>query len=93
MYPDDYSLLWGITEIEKHGLKIPEDISIVGYDGIKLSRLLRPIITTYVQNSTEIGIQATKKLIGLIENPKITIVDRTLVSGRLQTGETVRRLK
>lgn len=93
MYPDDYSLLGGITEIEKHGLKIPEDVSIVGYDGIKLSRLLRPIITTYVQNSTEIGIQATKKLIGLIENPKITIADRTLVSGRLQTGETVRRLK
>ena len=39
IYPDDYSLLGGITEIEKHGLKIPDDISIVGYDGIKLSRL------------------------------------------------------
>ena len=93
MYPDDYSLLGGITEIEKHGLKIPEDISIVGYDGIKLSRLLRPIITTYVQNSTEIGIQATKKLISLIEKPKITLPDRTLVSGMLQQGETVRSIK
>jgi LacI family transcriptional regulator len=93
MYPDDYSLPGGITEIEKHGLRIPEDISIVGYDAIKLSRLLRPIITTYVQNSTEKGITATKKLISLIENPRITLADRTLVSGRLQQGETVRSLK
>jgi len=92
MYPDDYSLLGGITEIEKHGYKIPDDISIVGYDGIKLSRLLRPIITTYVQNSTEIGIQATKKLIDLIESPRTTIPDRTLVIGGLQAGQTVKKL-
>lgn len=92
MYPDDYSLLGGVTEIEKHGLRIPEDISVVGYDGIKLSRLLRPVVTTYVQNSTEIGIQATKKLISLIENPKTTIADRTLVIGGLQKGETVKNI-
>jgi Transcriptional regulators len=51
LFPDDYSLLGGLTEIEKHGLRVPEDISIVGYDGIKLSRLLRPELTTYVQNT------------------------------------------
>ncbi len=93
MYPDDYSLLGGITEIEKHGLRIPDDISIVGYDGIKLSRLIRPIITTYVQNSTEIGVRATKKLVDLIENPKTTIPDRTLVIGGLQEGSTVKKIR
>ena len=93
MYPDDYSLLGGVTEIEKHGLRIPEDISIVGYDGIKLSRLIRPIITTYVQNSAEIGIRATKKLVDLIENPKTTIPDRTLVIGGLQEGSTVKKIR
>ncbi|MBQ9520296.1 MAG: LacI family DNA-binding transcriptional regulator [Acholeplasmatales bacterium] len=92
MYPDDYSLLGGITEIEKHGLRIPDDISIVGYDGIKLSRLIRPIITTYVQNSAEIGVRATKKLVDLIENPKTTIPDRTLVIGGLQEGSTVKKI-
>ena len=93
MYPDDYSLLGGVTEIEKHGLRIPEDISIVGYDGIKLSRLIRPIITTYVQNSAEIGVRATKKLVDLIENPKTTIPDRTLVIGGLQEGSTVKKIR
>ena len=92
IYPDDYSLLGGITEIERHGLKIPDDISIVGYDGIKLSRLLRPIITTYVQNSVEIGRQSVKKLVEIIENPKISLSERIVVKGCLQEGQTVKNL-
>ena len=92
IYPDDYSLLGGITEIEKHGLKIPDDISIVGYDGIKLSRLLRPIVTTYVQNSEEIGKRSVQKLIEIIEKPKISIAERIVVKGQLQEGQTVKNL-
>ncbi len=92
IYPDDYSLLGGITEIEKHGYKIPEDISIVGYDGIKLSRLLRPVVTTYVQNSTEIGIQSARKLIELIESPKTALSETIVVKGCLQEGKTVKNL-
>ena len=90
MYPDDYSLLGGITEIEKKGLSIPDDISIVGYDGIKLSRLLRPELTTFVQNSTEIGIQATKKLIEIIEHPKSSYSESIPIQGKLQIGKTVK---
>ncbi len=92
MYPDDYSLLGGITEIERYGLKIPEDISVVGYDGIKLSRLLRPIVTTYVQNSNEIGRKSVRKLIEIIENPKIALAERIVVKGYLQEGQTVKNL-
>jgi LacI family transcriptional regulator len=92
MYPDDYSLLGGITEIEKEGLLIPDDISIVGYDGIKLSRLLRPILTTYVQNSEEIGRRSVQKLIEIIENPKMSIAERIVVKGQLQEGQTVKNI-
>ena len=90
IYPDDYSLLGGVTEIEKHGMKVPDDISIVGYDGIKLSRLSRPIITTYVQDSVEIGKKSVQKLIETIENPKTTIAERIIVKGYLQEGQTVK---
>ena len=92
IYPDDYSLLGGVTIIEKNGLKIPEDISIVGYDGIKMSRLFRPIITTYVQDSAEIGCQSAKKLIEIIENPKSSLPEQTIVKGWLQEGQTVKKL-
>lgn len=93
IYPDDYSLLGGMTEIEKHGLKIPEDISVVGYDGIRLSRLLRPELTTYEQDTKQIGILATKKLVEIIENSKTAIPERIIVKGKLQKGRTVTTVK
>ena len=86
------TFLGGITEIEKHGLKIGEDISIVGYDGIKLSRLLRPILTTFVQDSAEIGRRSTKKLVETIENPNTVLPERIIVKGYLQEGKTVKNL-
>lgn len=92
IYPDDYSLLGGMTEIEKQGLRIPEDISIVGYDGIRLSRLLRPELTTYVQNTMEIGIKAARKLVELIEHPKSALPERILVKGSLQKGKTAKNI-
>lgn len=90
IYPDDYSFMGGSTEIEKHGLKIPEDISVVGYDGIFLSRILRPILTSYSQNSIEIGKEAVQRLIAQIEKPKTFVRKPILIHGSLQEGQTVK---
>lgn len=92
IYPDDYSLLGGLTEIEKHGLKVPEDISVVGYDGIRLSRLLRPEITSFVQDTQLIGVNAVNKLTEIIDNPKSSLPERITVKGHLQEGQTVKNL-
>ncbi len=92
IFPDDYSYMGGLTEIEKHGLKIPEDISVVGYDGIYLSRILRPVLTTYVQDSNEIGKTSVLKLIQMIENPKTFIAQQVIIKGHLQEGQTVKQL-
>ncbi len=90
IYPDDYSYMGGATEIEKHGLKIPEDISVVGYDGIFLSRILRPVLTSYKQNSVEIGKVAVQKLLAQIEHPKSFVRKPVMISGCLQKGQTVK---
>lgn len=92
IYPDDYSFMGGMTEIEKHGLKIPDDISVVGYDGIYLSRILRPVLTTYVQDSFEIGVNAALKIIEQIEKPKDFIPELIMVRGKLQEGNTVKKI-
>lgn len=93
IYPDDYSYMGGLTEIEKHGLNIPNDISVVGYDGIYLSRILRPTLTTYVQNSAEIGKQAALKVVEQIEHPKDFEAKEITISGKLQKGSTVKNIK
>ena len=92
IFPDDYSFMGGATEIEKHGLKIPDDISVVGYDGIFLSRILRPVLTTYKQNSIEIGKAAVQKLLAQIQNPKSFVRKPVMIRGCLQEGQTVKDL-
>jgi len=92
IYPDDYSYMGGLSEIEKHGLKIPQDISVVGYDGIYLSKILRPMLTTYVQNSEEIGRLSVSELIKMIEKPLTYIPRQIIVKGELRPGQTVKQL-
>ncbi len=92
IYPDDYSMLGGISEIEKEGKKVPDDISIIGYDGINLSRLMRPVFTTYVQDSEAIGKTSATELIDQIENP-LTYANKILVvDGKIQLGATVKKI-
>lgn len=83
LYPDDFSALGGINEIHERGLRIPDDISIAGYDGLTFARILEPRLTTLCQDTETIGRLAAQKLIDLIENPKTTIIDKFTVDGRL----------
>ena len=91
-YPDDISALGGMTEIEKQGLRVPEDISIVGFDGIPLSRVLRPMLTTLCQDSQTLGAKASQLLIEAIEEPKLFVPELVMVPGEVQTGGTVKNL-
>ena len=92
LYPDDYAAIGGINEIRERGLRIPEDISIAGYDGITIAKILEPKLTTLCQDTVAIGRIAAEKLIDLIENPKTTLIDRFTVDGTLFKGASVRRL-
>lgn len=92
LYPDDISLLGGMAEINRQGLRIPQDISVAGYDGISLSRLLRPVITTLKQDSEMLGRRAAALLLQAIESPKTYIPRHEKVSGCVQEGGTVGRL-
>lgn len=93
IYPDDFSCLGGINVIKQQGLSIPDDISVVGYDGQRIARVIEPRITTYKQNTEELGKVAAQKLIGLIEQPTTNLVERALVRGELVKGKTVLRCK
>lgn len=92
LYPDDYAAMGGINEIREKGLRVPEDISVAGYDGITIARILEPKLTTLCQDTAAIGRMAAEKLIDLIENPKTTIVDKHTVNGTLFKGASVKDL-
>ena len=92
LYPDDFAALGGINAIRERGLKIPEDISIAGYDGITIARVLEPKLTTIRQDTKTIGKRAAEELINLIERPKITLIEKIVVEGELLRGSSVKKI-
>ncbi len=91
-FPDDYSYIGGYNAITEAGLRIPEDISVVGYDGIPLSRIISPVLTTWRQDADGLGTVATARLIEQIEHPRTAILDRVIVTGQLQEGGSVKQI-
>ena len=92
IYPDDFASFGGMNVIKEKELRIPEDISIAGYDGIRVGRHIEPQLTTVMQDTERIGVQAGIKLINLIENQGTAVGEQILISGKVYTGRTVGRI-
>ena len=92
LFSDDYASIGGINAINEAGLRIPEDISIVGYDGIHLAKMISPKLTTWQQNTADLGRIAAEQLIERIEHPRSTPPKHITVQGQLLEGETVLQL-
>lgn len=89
LFPDDFSALGGISEIRQRGLRIPEDISVAGYDGIHMAQVMDPPLTTLHQKTRTMGATAARHLIEQIEHPKTTLPHTTVVGGDLWQGRSV----
>ena len=92
LFPDDFAAIGGINEIREHGLRIPDDISVAGYDGISIAQILEPRLTTLCQDTASIGKLAAEKLIELIEHPKTTVIEQYTVDGILFQGASIKDL-
>lgn len=91
-YPDDFASFGGVNAIRERGLRIPEDVSVVGYDGIKVARHIEPQLTTLRQDTEEIGKCAALELISLIEKPKTTLIRQITIEGTVFRGKTVNKM-
>lgn len=56
-----------IQAIRERGLRVPEDISIMGFDDIEMAQFLTPALTTIRQDTRLLGSRAAELLIGSIE--------------------------
>ena len=91
-FPDDYAYIGGMNALAEAGLRIPEDISVAGYDGIHLAKVVSPHLTTWQQNTENLGKIAAGKLIEQIENPRTYLPEHIVVQGKLLEGETIRQI-
>jgi LacI family repressor for deo operon, udp, cdd, tsx, nupC, and nupG len=66
----DLLALGAISELRSDGLRIPDDVSVVGYDDIPVARFVDPPLTTIQQPMREVGAAAA------------AIVIESIMSGR-----------
>lgn len=64
----DEMAIGALSSVTKHGMNVPEDISIMGYDDLRLARMVNPPLTTVRQPLYDIGMIASEKLISMIES-------------------------
>lgn len=86
---DDYAALGGLEAIRDAGLRVPQDISVAGYDGVGILQMFRPQLTTVHQDTLRIGQAAARKLVHLIEQPHTTFQEVISIPCQLIPGETV----
>ena len=89
IYPDDTALLGGLNVLHEHGLKIPQDISIAGYDGLRVSRYVSPKLTTIHQDTEQIGFHAANQLIRQIEHVESATPKHLIIQTNLIVGDSV----
>jgi len=86
----DVMALGVLRALHEHGLKVPEDISIVGFDDIELGRYTIPPLTTSRQDHEMLGHGAVQRLIDIIEgkgdNPPEPLIVPTQLIVRQSTG-------
>ena len=87
LLPDDFAALGGLSELEENGFRVPEDISVIGYDGLVSSKVLG--LTTWEQNSDMLGKKAAEKLIEIIEDSEAIRTGSLTVEGKLIKGTSL----
>jgi LacI family transcriptional regulator, galactose operon repressor len=68
---NDLSALGVLHAIAESGRRVPEDISVVGFDDLRLSAFMWPPLTTVRQPAVEIAQLATEILIGLMRGEEV----------------------
>jgi DNA-binding LacI/PurR family transcriptional regulator len=79
----DIIALGAIKGLTRAGLKVPQDVSVVGYDNIQLAAYAHPMLTTISQELARAGRLMVSKLLGALNEGE-------MLSERLSTELVVR---
>ncbi|MCP4999545.1 MAG: substrate-binding domain-containing protein [Hyphomicrobiales bacterium] len=69
-YLNDHMAFGGMMECEARGLRVPQDIGIVGHNGLNINRVLPKRITTSITPRTLMGATGARLLVARIKGAK-----------------------
>lgn len=87
MATNDISAVGTIKVLSANGLQVPRDVSVVGFDGTRLSDLSTPRLTTIKVPLQEIGARAVKLVLEQIQG-RVGELEEIVLPVRLKLGES-----
>jgi LacI family transcriptional regulator len=69
VFANDQMAVGALDVLERRGIRVPEDVAVVGFDGIPLGRVVRPALTTVTQPMRRLGETAVELLVDRLTDP------------------------
>lgn len=85
----DVLAIGAIRCLRDHGFRVPEDVSVVGFDGLEIGRYYHPKLATIRQQTEEIASECVKILLAAIDGGAAT---HQIVPYELMAFESVKKL-
>lgn len=84
---NDMMALACVNVLTENGIKIPDEVKVVGFDNISLTQFTSPQITTIAQDTKELALRAGETILKMIDNEEIQ-EKKTIIPVRLITRGT-----
>lgn len=68
--PNDYLAGGLIRFLMQNGIRVPEEVAVIGFDGSRFDLCMAPSLTTVVQPFEELGRRAAERLLTQLKNPE-----------------------
>jgi LacI family transcriptional regulator len=88
---DDFTAIWLLTGLKKLGVKVPEDVSLVGFDDVNTLNFISPALSTIRVDFREVARLAAEMLFADLEEKQQPQV--IMVEGEFIDRDSIRRLK
>ncbi|MEW6263485.1 MAG: LacI family DNA-binding transcriptional regulator [Thermodesulfobacteriota bacterium] len=84
VFAHDDNMAFGVREaVLSEGLRIPEDLALVGFDDINFADLKGIELTTVSQKKYEMGIVSTQVLVNKIEKKAVNMISKVVLEAEL----------
>ncbi len=81
-----------VVVADEMGIRVPEELSVVGFDDVNYTTMIHPYLTTMAQPCGQLGQRAVKMLLSLIRGGKLEPADIVLPYKFIERESTCRRL-
>jgi len=87
---NDLIAFGAIKKMKESGIKIPDDVGVVGFDDIYVSSMMEPALTTVKQPNYEMGYRAVELLLEVLNNKNDNLDRKTVLNTELIIRKSTR---